>query len=1067
MPTVALRFLVPALVALPAWATDVTASASGGDITTWITTTDTDGTAFNVTLSGGDYSITLPAGTTTYTGVVSGTGTLTINPPAGSSPASGTGDLATLAITKTWTMRVPDAQLVQSAYQIAVSGRPVAIKNDLYNPPVATISPGVTLSLGSGTSADNTPNIYSAVAADGRDDAKGVVNFDNLVNNGRILINHTNGTIVLGSISGTGPIVQTGSDNGAWKLYGPYTSSGTVHYQGGGDYGSNLRATTAPNLRAIINEGSFIVFGTAIPAPAGTTVITPDIYEPHFGDDVNTHHGTIIFNGIYSYTDNSPYGTPNLVNPGLSDPDLNYQFVWNWGNSTFINQGTYTNEQLAVHLNAHRSSFRGCNIEAKGQRIQWGDGTHARFFLPATPDNSYINLHGGSTFAICYSGAVELNTPIAGGPYGGFNDRSMSAIGVGNVIIAAAASGHAANVVTFAQPMYYNGTTTIDAGATLVLGRGSPWTTKRVDVSLSNSGVISKSYQTWSVYSGDSSLLTPVSTSKVDGTTVGASTNAIVNNGTLTVNNTETAITLMNLSGNGGLVQRSVANNAARTGTPDAYTYNNDVRQLYSILVGAVRSDDGSTWRMIANQPVLPTLTLSTNTPYTGPTTIEHSTLAIASGGSIATSSSVTLSGNDAVFDISQAGNQTIQGFAGTAGTVALGSAALTLGTAAHSTFAGTFTDGGIGGGTGGAIVKQGSGTLTLTGSNSHTGGSTITAGTVVAGTPTALGTGAIVNQATLALATGVHQINAASFRQTSTGTVGLAITDTTADRIAVSGTASLGGTLVVTVNGTLTAGAVHTLVSAASVSGAFNAITVTNTANLPVVISTTATSVIATVQTSAASGLAAPTSLAATSGADQIAVTWGAISGATSYTVKRATVSGGPYTDLATGLTNTAYTDAAVTSGQRFYYVVVAVGSSSTSGNSPEVSAIPLVAPATLTATASDGSVSLTWNTVAAADAYSVQRATSASGPWSTIASNLTATTFTDTGLSNGTTYVYTVAAVAGAASQTSPAVSATPSAATSGDSGGGSNGCGFGGILSLIGLGLLGTLRLRRTRD
>ncbi|MCX6879754.1 MAG: autotransporter-associated beta strand repeat-containing protein [Verrucomicrobia bacterium] len=60
------------------------------------------------------------------------------------------------------------------------------------------------------------------------------------------------------------------------------------------------------------------------------------------------------------------------------------------------------------------------------------------------------------------------------------------------------------------------------------------------------------------------------------------------------------------------------------------------------------------------------------------------------------------------------------------------------------------------GGGTG-TLIKDGLGTLTLNGSNTHSGGATISNGTLVAGNANALGTaGTLTNNATLALASGV-----------------------------------------------------------------------------------------------------------------------------------------------------------------------------------------------------------------------------------------------------------------------------------------------------------------------
>ncbi len=90
-----------------------------------------------------------------------------------------------------------------------------------------------------------------------------------------------------------------------------------------------------------------------------------------------------------------------------------------------------------------------------------------------------------------------------------------------------------------------------------------------------------------------------------------------------------------------------------------------------------------------------------------------------------------------------------------------------------------------------------------------------------------------------------------------------------------------------------------------------------------------------------------APQGLVATAGASKVDLTWGAASNATSYTVKRATTTGGPYTAIAENQTNTSYLDTNVTNGTTYYYVVTVANSAGTSTNSNEASATPQ-APAT-----------------------------------------------------------------------------------------------------------------------
>ena len=124
------------------------------------------------------------------------------------------------------------------------------------------------------------------------------------------------------------------------------------------------------------------------------------------------------------------------------------------------------------------------------------------------------------------------------------------------------------------------------------------------------------------------------------------------------------------------------------------------------------------------------TWTLTSPNTYTGSTTITNATLVLLNAGAIATSLLVDIIGTG-IFDISQinVSGTTIGALTGSGGTtVALGSKELTLGTSASSTYAGSIQDGGMGG----SLIKQGSGTLTLSGISPYTGTTQITAGTLI-----------------------------------------------------------------------------------------------------------------------------------------------------------------------------------------------------------------------------------------------------------------------------------------------------------------------------------------------
>jgi len=94
--------------------------------------------------------------------------------------------------------------------------------------------------------------------------------------------------------------------------------------------------------------------------------------------------------------------------------------------------------------------------------------------------------------------------------------------------------------------------------------------------------------------------------------------------------------------------------------------------------------------------------------------------------------------------------------------------------------------------------------------------------------------------------------------------------------------------------------------------------------------------------------------------------------------------------------------------------------------------------APTGLGAIPGNAQVTLNWTAASGATSYNVKRSTTNGGPYANVQTGVTGTTFTNTGLTNGTPYYYVVTAVnASGESPISTQVSATP-AATGGDTGG-----------------------------
>jgi fibronectin type 3 domain-containing protein len=175
-----------------------------------------------------------------------------------------------------------------------------------------------------------------------------------------------------------------------------------------------------------------------------------------------------------------------------------------------------------------------------------------------------------------------------------------------------------------------------------------------------------------------------------------------------------------------------------------------------------------------------------------------------------------------------------------------------------------------------------------------------------------------------------------------------------------------------------------------------------------------------------------APTGLTAVAGHTRVLLNWTATVGATTYNVRRATVSGGPYTTVATGIYGTTYTNEGLTNGTAYYYVISAVNASGEGANSAQVSATPAASPVVtgLAAQALDGQVRLTWTAVSGATSYEVFRAEASGGPF--LEPFATGTnSFVDDGLVNGKAYYYFVVAyVQAGPGPASSQVSATPTA-------------------------------------
>ena len=186
-----------------------------------------------------------------------------------------------------------------------------------------------------------------------------------------------------------------------------------------------------------------------------------------------------------------------------------------------------------------------------------------------------------------------------------------------------------------------------------------------------------------------------------------------------------------------------------------------------------------------------------------------------------------------------------------------------------------------------------------------------------------------------------------------------------------------------------------------------------------------------------------APMGVNAVGGNAQVTVNWDIVPGAITYNLWRATTSGGPYILVAgnIGGVNLGYTDNTVTNLTTYYYIVTANGSSP-SPYSTEVSATPAAIIASVTAAATNGQIVVSWIGSPGSN-YNLKRSFVTGGPYSTIASSLAATNFTDASAAACQNYYYVVTITnAGSESLNSPEANAyvpgpLPSQFTSADIG------------------------------
>ena len=481
----------------------------------------------------------------------------------------------------------------------------------------------------------------------------------NVTDNGSLAFDVSNPLTLTGVISGNGTVTQLGT--GALTLSGANTYTGLTSIKAGGLLVSTVaNGGSASPLGASANAAANLVIDGGFLRYTGTGGSTDRLFtvgangsalDAQGSGAINfTNTGAIGFTGTntaHTFTLTGTSTASNTLTPVLADQGTGITSLAKTGAGTWVLAGanTYTGA-TTIGGGTLKLGVANALSNATDVNLSLGGAT--------------LDLNGFADTVGSIAGVSNTTIVTTGGLATADNSSTTFS---GNLTGVGSFSKGGTGTLTLSGVNTYSGATVI-FGGTLQLGIGGALASS-TDVSLPNSGA------TLDVHGATTTV---GSVAGVSGTTISLGTGALT-----TADNSSTAFA--------------------------------------GAITGGGSFTKGGTG----------TLTLSGANTYTGATVISGGTLQLGAGGTLASSSDVSLPNSGATFDVNGA-TTTVNSIAGVSGsTISLGSGSLTSAGTGSTAFAGTLT------GTG-TLTKNGTGTLTLSGANTYTGATNINSGTLLFG---------------------------------------------------------------------------------------------------------------------------------------------------------------------------------------------------------------------------------------------------------------------------------------------------------------------------------------------